>query len=402
MSLVNAAWKVLHAACVPGGIVASTQMSDNYRRVWARDSVIAGLAGVMANDSKVIEGLRQSIFSLKAAQKPLGQIPSNVTVSDAGLVQGVSYGTLAARIDAVSWYCIGAATITQLGLVSAEESLALQDSLGKAFDVLDIAEYNGRGLVYVPQGGNWADEYVTQAYTLYDQLLRARALDLAGKVWAREDWSTKSRFIYKVIEANYWADNLPVSSTYRYRPAEADAHLQLPMTPYWYCAIAPSGYDNRFDLFANALALTSPICQANQAESVLTYIKTLMTQTQNLVPTFYPVIHENSTEWAQLKAHHLYAFKNAPGCFHNGGVWPMTLGWLGLGAARWGNTELAATLLTALEDALKTNDSEEYHLYEYISSLNFKTGGIQDLTFSASGVVLLDLVAQRKIDNFFI
>jgi hypothetical protein len=33
-------------------------------------------------------------------------------------------------------------------------------------------EFNNKGLLYVPLSGNWADEYITDGYVLYDQLLR--------------------------------------------------------------------------------------------------------------------------------------------------------------------------------------------------------------------------------------
>jgi hypothetical protein len=37
-------------------------------------------------------------------------------------------------------------------------------------------EFNNKGLLYVPLSGNWADEYITDGYVLYDQLLRVWAL----------------------------------------------------------------------------------------------------------------------------------------------------------------------------------------------------------------------------------
>ena len=47
--------------------------------------------------------------------------------------------------------------------------------------LLDALEYNGHDLIYIPQGGNWADEYPYEGYVLYDQILRSWGLRLLGK-----------------------------------------------------------------------------------------------------------------------------------------------------------------------------------------------------------------------------
>src|SRR5574343_1072659 len=46
----------------------------------------------------------------------------------------------------------------------------------KCLTLLESWEFNNRHLVYVPLSGNWADEYITDGYVLYDQLLRIWAL----------------------------------------------------------------------------------------------------------------------------------------------------------------------------------------------------------------------------------
>ena len=47
---------------------------------------------------------------------------------------------------------------------------------------MDAWEFNGKQLMYVPQGADWADEYLQHGYILFDQLLRIWALELAGKI----------------------------------------------------------------------------------------------------------------------------------------------------------------------------------------------------------------------------
>jgi hypothetical protein len=403
MDIVNQAIQVLHRAVTPFGIVAATGNEDNYTRIWSRDAVIAGLAGCMANDPIIMAGLKQSVLTLMQAQKAQGQIPSNVLVDAHGTIQNSSYGTMAMRVDAITWWIIGAVSI--LKQASASEQAQLYAAVEKAIDLLEALEYNGRGLVYVPIGGNWADEYVTQGYTLYDQLLRLQALQLAAKAWQREDWQAKADFISQVLRHNYWQtapNELP--NPYRYRPAEADKKLHIEQVPYWICSLSPAGYDTRFDLFANALALLSPICDENQAHSVLQYVQTLMQHTQGLIPTFYPTIQPHDAAWRILEAHYLYRFKNQPGHFHNGGIWAMTLGWIGLAAQKWQQNQLAQQLLTNISPYFNHKTAKQptsatannYTLYEYLSSSDYKAGGIPDLSFTAAGIIMLHIASISK------
>jgi hypothetical protein len=68
-------------------------------------------------------------------------------------------------------------------------------SAERAVHCLGAIEYNGRHLMYVPTGGNWADEYIFEGYILYDQVLRAWALRLLGERHGRPAWTEKARHI---------------------------------------------------------------------------------------------------------------------------------------------------------------------------------------------------------------
>ena len=89
----------------------------------------------------------------------------------------VSYGGLAGRVDAVTWFIIG---ICQYTFHTKDNSLIVkyEEVIEKAIQLLDAWEFNNKHLIYVPLSGNWADEYITDGYVLYDQLLRIWALKI--------------------------------------------------------------------------------------------------------------------------------------------------------------------------------------------------------------------------------
>ena len=80
--LYDDALKLLRQLTTSRGIQASTIASDNYKRIWARDSVICGIAGILVDDSTIIEGLKTSLLALAKHQNNQGVIPSNVLEKD--------------------------------------------------------------------------------------------------------------------------------------------------------------------------------------------------------------------------------------------------------------------------------------------------------------------------------
>ena len=87
------------------GFLASAQNISNYKRVWARDGVICGLAALASGDTDLIETFRITLETLAKNQHHNGTIPSNV-MTKADEIE-VSYGGLAGRVDAVTWFIIG-------------------------------------------------------------------------------------------------------------------------------------------------------------------------------------------------------------------------------------------------------------------------------------------------------
>ena len=73
--------QLLHACSTEDGFIASRTDRDNYRRIWARDGVIVGLAALMSKDQDLIETLRRTLLTLTQYQGPHGEIPSNVDMA---------------------------------------------------------------------------------------------------------------------------------------------------------------------------------------------------------------------------------------------------------------------------------------------------------------------------------
>jgi glycogen debranching enzyme len=167
--LYNDSLKLLRQLSTSQGILASTLESDNYKRIWARDSIICGIAGLLAEDKTIVQGLKASLLTLAKHQNKQGIIPSNVLEKENDV--DISYGSLVGRVDTNTWFIVGCC-LYYLNTKDEETWLFLIPSIFKSRNYLKTIELNGKGWIYTPLSGNWADEYPIHGYTLYDNMLR--------------------------------------------------------------------------------------------------------------------------------------------------------------------------------------------------------------------------------------
>ena len=374
------------------GILASIIDETNYKRVWARDSVICGLAGLMLEDEQVMEGLKQSIYSLGKEQAKHGQIPSNIAFDESGKVLSKSFGGLCGRVDNVTWWIIGLCNYTKL---TGDQSLLnrFEKEVEKGINILEIWEYNDRGLVYVPQSGNWADEYVIRGYTLYDQLLRLWALRCAAGLYERVDWHQKAEVITDLIKKNYWISKGIKNDLYHEHAYELTLKKEG-ISQYWAASFSPGGYFRKFDLIANGLTFLLDINTKEQSQSILNYTNDIIGKLPfNLLPSFWEPIQQGDEEWYLLEANHKYDFRNIPFDFQNGGIWPCFNGFWGMCLLSADYGKYTKVLEEGLCQAVQQGD---WAFYECINGQSGETSGTKYCTWSAAGVVLFQQAMEGK------
>lgn len=356
---------LLRELATPTGLHASRAATANYRAVFTRDAVMAGIAGLMVRDSDITAGLVETLERLRTLQGAEGQVPSNYEVRPDGVVQ-VSFGTLAPRLDAATWYLVGAALAARAGHLDMQR---FASSVRRTVHLLEAIEYNGRHLLYVPTGGNWADEYIYEGYILYDQVLRAWALRLLAGVYGEQQWAAKSQAIAAAISERYFT---------------VDTHA--PQRPI--AAFTPVRRFEIFDLAACALLGASGIAP-ERARQALDWIDETYLQRVALPPAFAPVIHEGDADWPALRRYHLHAFRNAPHEYHNGGIWPIWLGWLALAQAQLHRADQLARLRRATAHAFER--IPVFSFEEYLHGHTGAAGGTPHMAYSATGLVFVRL-----------
>ncbi len=368
------------------GFLASANDITNYRRVWARDGVICSLAALLDGDEALVQTAAATLVTLADHQHQLGNIPSNVLFEKPQTL--LSFGGLAGRVDTVSWFIIG---VCNYVLLTNDINFAEihKEHLNKGLSLMEAWEFNNNHLMYVPRSGNWADEYITEGYILYDQLLRLWALRCYQQVFPSQQIEDKIEDIEQKVLDNYRKKET-IDNPYHPR-----AYRRLRQEGYWVASFSPSGYQEQFDALANALSILLGLDNENNFSSeVISYAETLRASLKlNLLPAFWPPITEEDADWSLLENNCKYEFRNIPYEFHNGGTWQMVNGFYGAGLCAYGKTEAAKEVLQQIH---RLNQAEDWAFYE---NFNTKTGGatgVPHCAWSAAGAVILQQYLNGK------
>lgn len=377
--------RLLHKVATNKGFLASANDISNYRRIWARDGVICGLAGLLDGDKKLVSTFRATLQTLADHQHYLGNIPSNVFYDEPKTL--LSFGGLAGRVDTVAWFIIGVCNYASLAddIDFAKEHL---EHINRGLTLLEAWEFNNNHLVYVPRSGNWADEYITEGYILYDQLLRLWALRCFDKLFPNEVVSRKIRNITQKVTENYRKHTIKNDA---YHPK---AYKSLRKKKYWVASFNPSGYQKQYDAFANAIALILKLDEEEFIEPVISYSESLRKSLKlKLLPAFWPVITEGDAEWDLLANNCKYEFRNIPFEFHNGGTWQMVNGFYGVGLVINNMQEEAKEVLAEID---RLNERKDWAFYENFNTDTGNVTGVPHCAWSAAGGVILHQTIKGK------
>lgn len=360
------------------GFLASDSDIDNYKRIWSRDGIITGLSSLTLKDKGFEETFIKTLETLKDYQDYTGRIPSNVSLDG----KKVSYGTTVGRVDATIWFVLGASKYAS-ETNDADFWFKFEDSVRKAVVYLSCLELNGRGLLYIPPGGDWADEYLNEGYVLFDQCIYAIALNYFYQVSGDSLSFEKYQNLRKIIEINYIPKKENLNSEFIYHKALFEniangGDRVLPVSSF-----TPFDIYEIQDLFAISLVFNLNL--NFDLEKIQKEIDSTNPNGFPIIPAFSPVIDENHRNWSDLENNHLYRFKNRPYEFHNGGLWPLVHG-----------------IYLASKKELDKKDLEEFSkilnefgFREFFHGKSFKPMGMENLGMSVAGF----LFACDRLEN---
>ncbi|MFW6283748.1 MAG: glycoside hydrolase 100 family protein, partial [Minisyncoccales bacterium] len=246
---------VLRENSTENGFLASGTEKNNYKRVWSRDGVVQGIASLMSEDKYLIDVFKKNLLTLKKFQDKTGRIASNIDIKN----KKISYGTLVGKIDATLWYVIG---VGQYFKYTEDRDFLeeFRESIDCCVNYLYSLELNGKGLLFIPTGGDWADEYITQGYILFDQLLYLQALREYRYILKKTKRKTlsidkKISLIEKLIEINYFPSKEKINNSFVYHKNLYKKIIKEYKKDYPLVYFSSSGFADILDSFACCLFL---------------------------------------------------------------------------------------------------------------------------------------------------
>ena len=391
------AMQVLRENSKPKGFVATNTKKDNYQRVWSRDGIIQGLAAIMSGDNKLIETLKENLFTLKKYQDKTGRIASNIDTKK----KKVSYGTLVGKVDATLWYIIGAGQYYKKA-GNKQFLKKFESSLDKAVFYLESVELNGKGLLYIPTGGDWADEYITHGYVLFDQLLYLQALKEYNHIKKKlkknpKEIEPKIKKLQKQIETNFFPSKEKINKKEVYNKGLYEKIFKKYNKKYPLMYFSSDGFADYLDGFANSLVLILNLNGEEYRENIINLLnKQKKKQKIKILPAFWPPIKRMHYHWKVLKMNSLFGFRNKPHHYHNGGLWPLVTGFYIAGLMEQGKKQEARKMLIGFA---KEMEKDNFWFHEYFDSKRYKPRGIKKLGFSAAGfaIAYLAVIKNKKV-----
>lgn len=375
--------KLIHKSITGKGFLASIEGKTNYRRIWTRDSMITGLAAVLSEDERLVKCFGASLKTIFKFQHTKGFIPSNIETK----TKAVSYGGTVGRVDNVCLAIIGLANYSSY---TGDKKILrkYRKQVSRLFTLLDAWEFNGKGLIYVPQSADWADEYFHHGYILYDQLLRIWAMESWGKLTGNDELITQSTSIRKIVEDNFWNNQ---TGGQLYSPNMKHQLEKAPMN-FWFMGFNPSRIYSQFDLQANSLALLLRMGNEQQSRIVANLMLNFATQMKAIIPSFYPPVEDTDGDMKELRNNYAFDFRNYPNEFHNGGLWPV---WNGLAVYALKEAGLEMGAIKLCEYIHESNEKNAWQFNECIHGLTKEPIGVEHCTWSAAGAV----IAEKTIEG---
>jgi hypothetical protein len=384
--------ELLFESLLPEGFVASPA-DEHYASIWGRDAAMACLGASHSAEPRLIAGVEATLRTLATLATPLGQVP-NVYWPRRGYWDWGEGGTT----DATAWLVIALAEHVE---ATGRERIAdeLWPDVEAALRWLEYQDVTGTGLVDSPAGGDWMDGTLrragrvfhvnvlyhwaaTGAVRLAQRLDRTAPLDpdqigahIEGLFWPLpgSDLADLSVARYPEGAVVRFPHPLAASEFTRVSRADRDHHLAL---------VAFGQYVDRCDVLAESLAIASGLTTA-RAEVVLDFMAASGCAEPYPSRTWpEPFQPDEPGTLLDIAADALQdpRWRNPPGSYHNGAVWPYIGGAHARAAAIAGRDDEARTLLAGAAEA---NALDGWSFPEWIHRDSGQPGGARRQAWNA-------------------
>ena len=329
-----------------------------YPEPYTRDLLIASLGILVSGNGELVASLGRVLGTLAKNQSPLGHMPSLIDAPDD---RGAS-DTTPLFLLCLAWY-----------RRATKKPRFLAVPARKALKWMSYQSPDDAVMVAQQPTSDWRDEQWVEGYGLFVNTLVYAYLRLyAHDQRAQTLVGLMNRFDIQK----------------RSRHPFVHEGLTVPHRPYFALWSYKTHNCERFDLLGNSLAVLAGIPSPARSRRLVAWIERECASLRNqkllaveLPPCLFPYIRRSDPDWRPR-----YAQYNAPGEYHNGGVWPFVCGFYVAALVAAGRFALAEKKLLALTELVQPTRVAEvpYGFNEWFKAQDGMPRGQDWQTWSAS------------------
>jgi glycogen debranching enzyme len=395
---------VLRAAVAPEGLLASAAL-PHYAAVWTRDVAFAALGANASSDPELVQAVSRSLVGLAQLQAASGQIPN----------------AWWPRRGYWDFHEAGCTDATCLFVVAAAQHLAahpdarlkrrLWPHLQRAMHWLADQDANQFTLIDSPSGGDWMDSTLQRSGKLlyvnavYHRALLGMAGLAAGEAGAH---LARAALLRRKINLLLWPEpgtdhalllegaghppGTPAEFPHPVGPAARRAAMREDRRHY-ISHVDGGRYVDECDVLGNVLAVLYGVASPERGRLIMEFLHQSPAATPFPMRT-YTRSFEAGDRWGMLRpdldALQDPRWRNPPGRYHNGGVWPFIGGLYVVALHRVGMVEEARTEMArvAAANRLSRSSGTGWGFHEWIDADSGEPEGASAQSWSA-GVYLL-------------
>ena len=399
----------MRRAAGPHGFSASPAF-EHYSAIWARDAAITCLGALKTDDDELIAASEATLRTLAGHVSDKGQVPTAVW-ADRGYWDWGDAGS----VDASAWYVIALAefsrTTGHLDLVRE-----LWPTAVGALKWLSFQDANNLGLIDSAPASDWMDSSLSRsgkvlstnalfywaarsAEQLAETIGEAPPLDSAdvGRRLNTLFWPTGDQPLISLLDHVAYPSR---PDRFSHPTAEAAFTEAVRSDRSFYVAAVEYGrFVDECDVLANLLSIVSGAADQTRTEVILDYLDAEQAAEPYPTKTWPHPIEPGSDRWGlfNVEADRLQdpRWKNPPGSYHNGGIWPYIGGFHALALKQASRDDAASDLLQQLAEANHLATSGEWGFHEWIHPATGEPAGSPHQTWNAGTYALAYLAVNR-------
>lgn len=397
---------------------------QHYSSIWARDLGITVLGALPIPENAeypeasdiIAAAATTSVMALATAQYPVGEIPTVVFPEGSPDTGGLPYADCGETggIDSTAWWILAVRHLNE-HVPSLLDMDLLMPSVERAISWLLLRDMNQTGLIDSPEAGDWMDStLVRHGKVFYNNVLLYAALQACDTLSLETIHNTRTATLAadlrERINMAFWPEEgsswghlvgpLGTSTADRSagifpHPATPAAfrHAVVPERWHYLSHITYAEFVDKCDTFANVLAILTGIPEPSRVERILHGILNHSIHTPFPLSTYTEPISQTDPS-GMYKAHcdpmQGERWRNPPGDYHNGGIWPFIGGYWCAALAISGHSGEAEDEFSRLMSWCTAN-----HFNEWGRFVNGEPCGNPGQSWSAGAVLLAD----RSIRN---